>query len=126
MAKIKFNPQDYLIVASVTFKSHITLDAKLAIDTGASFVMLPWKLTNKLGIKIDPAKTVKTSTASMVETIPEITVPELTWLGQSVKNVPAVVKDLPPETGVAGLLELSFLKHFRLEIDFRKGLLSLE
>jgi hypothetical protein len=31
----------------------------------------------------------------------------------------------PPESGVDGLLGLSFLKHFKLTIRFRKGIIDL-
>ncbi|MEK7166303.1 MAG: retropepsin-like aspartic protease, partial [Patescibacteria group bacterium] len=94
-------------------------------DTGASLVMLPQWLTYELGIKIDPAKYLQTSTASSIIKVPQVVIPEIIWLEKSVKRVTAIVKDLPSETGVDGLLGLSFLKHFRLDIDFRKGILTL-
>lgn len=46
-------------------------------------------------------------------------------LGKKIKNVEAIVKDLPPEAPADGLLGLSFLKYFKLTIDFKKGFLSL-
>lgn len=47
-------------------------------------------------------------------------------LGEEVKNVEALIKDLPPEAGVAGLLGLSFVKNFQVNIDFKKGVLNLK
>lgn len=63
---------------------------------------------------------------SSVETTPKIIIPEIKVLGKKVKNVEAIVKDLPPEAPADGLLGLSFLKHFELTIDFKKGILGLE
>jgi len=39
--------------------------------------------------------------------------------------VEVLCHDLPPESGVDGLLGLSFLKHFKLTIRFRKGIIDL-
>lgn len=46
-------------------------------------------------------------------------------MGLTVKNVMSLVKDLPAEAGVDGLLGLSFIKHFRVRIDFKKGILEI-
>lgn len=46
-------------------------------------------------------------------------------MGLTVKNVMGLVKDLPAEAGVDGLLGLSFIKHFRVRIDFKKGTLEM-
>ena len=82
--------------------------------------------TTAIGITIDPSKTIQTTTATTVETVPEIIIPEMSVLGKTVKNVEAIVKDLPPETTVDGLLGLSFLRNFKLSIDFKKGELKLD
>jgi len=46
-------------------------------------------------------------------------------LGKTAKNVPVVIHDLPPESAVDGLLGLSFLRNFVVEIDFKRGKLEL-
>lgn len=126
MPQLKFDPnQQVIIVETRISASHPTI-AYLALDTGASFVVLPWRLTNAIGLKIDPKKTTHTSTASAVETVPEIEIPQMTVLGKTVKNVKAIIKDLPPGIPIDGLLGLSFLRHFKLTIDFTKGLLTLQ
>ena len=126
MADLKFDPDD-LIIVNVRIKSKLsTIATSLVFDTGASLVVLPWKLVSAIGIKIDPDKTIQTTTATTVETVPRIIIPEMTALGKTVRNVEAAIKDLPPQSPAEGLLGLSFLKHFKLTIDFKKGLLSLE
>lgn len=126
MSTLKFDSSTLSIIVNADIKgSHPTI-ARLVLDTGSSFVVLPWNLVTSIGIKINPANTVKTTSVTTVETVPKIIVPEIKVLGKSVKNVEAIVKDLPPESPADGLLGLSFLKHFKLAIDFKNGYLSLE
>ena len=104
----------------------ITLHAKFVLDTGASFVVLPWWIATGLNLKIDPKNLTITTTASTVENVPLTSIPKVTLLGKTVHDVPCIVKDLPPEAGVDGLLGLSFLRNFHLSLDFKKGILQLE
>ena len=46
--------------------------------------------------------------------------------GVRVTNVLALCHDLPQRSLVDGLLGLSFLKHCRMSIDFKRGILSIE
>jgi len=126
MSTLPFDPLASIIVVNVVLKAKHPYTAKLVLDTGSSFVVLPRALVIDLGLAIDQKNTVVTTTASMVETVPEISIPEVTFLDKTVKNVRGIVKDLPSESGVDGLLGLSFLKHFKLTIDFTKGLLTLD
>lgn len=99
----------------------------MALDTGASYVMIPWKIAKALGLKPETSLE-KTSmiTASGTEIVPVISIQSINLAGLKVKNVKAVVHDLPPSSYVDGLLGLSFLKHFKLSLDFKKGILNLE
>jgi len=126
MSDLKFNPDIYSIFVETRLKSRVTAIANLVVDTGASYVVLPWRLVTSIGIGIDPKKTLQITTATTVETVPKVTIPEMTVLGKSVKNIEAVIKDLPPQSPADGLLGLSFLRNFKLTIDFKKGLLSLD
>ena len=82
-------------------------------------------MVSRIGIPINPKNVVSLTSASAMETKPKIIIPEIAVLGKKVKNVEAIVKDLPPEAPADGLLGLSFLKYFKLTIDFKKGLLEL-
>ena len=126
MAKLKFNPKDSVIVVEAKMWGNFIATARLVFDTGASLVIIPRKLAISLGLKIDPQKTLKTTTASKVEYVPVVTIPKISVLGQEVKNVEALVKDLPPESGVDGLLGLSYIKNFKVTIDFQKSELELQ
>ena len=45
---------------------------------------------------------------------------KISALGKEAKNVECVVHDLPEASRIDGLLGLSFLKRFKICIDFRK------
>lgn len=89
-------------------------------------VVLPWRLATGLGLKIDPNKLVQTTTATTVESAPITTIPKVTVLDKRATNVSCLIKDLPPEANVDGLLGLSFLQNFHLSLNFQKGILKLD
>jgi len=125
MPSLKFNPnQSVIVLESKIFGTSNVTTARLVFDTGASRVILPWKIVTALGIKIDPKNTIQTTTASNIETVPSIVIPKMSVLGETAKNIEAIVKDLPDGSGVDGLLGLSFIKHFKIEIDFKNGFLN--
>jgi len=126
MSTLKFDPATLSIIINADIRGIHPTTARLVFDTGSSFVVLPWKLVTSIGIKIDPSKTVEITSATTMETVPKIIIPEMKVMGKSVKNVEAIVKDLPLESPADGLLGLSFLKHFKFIIDFKNGYLSLE
>lgn len=126
MTQIKFDPSTNNLVIEVHLEGKFAQNAYFVLDTGASFTIIPWRLAQELGLKIDSKKTAKIITASSIETTPQTTVPKISALGKEAKNVPCLVHDLPPQTTVDGLLGLSFLKNFKLTVDFKKGILSLE
>jgi len=65
-------------------------------------------------------------TASGVEKAPLIALKSLNVLGMTAHNIKTIVHDLPEKSYVDGLLGLSFLKRFKLSLDFRNGILELE
>ena len=97
------------------------------LDTGASFTIVATEILVRLGY--DPAspllKRQRIVTGSGVEYAPRITVRSATAIGQKVANLEVLCHDLPAESGVDGLLGLNFLRHFKLTIRFRKGIIEL-
>jgi len=126
MSTLSFDPNAAAILLDAEIEAKIILHATVVLDTGASFVVLPWRIITGLGIRINPAKLVSTTTPTTVESAPVVTIPQITILGETVRNVACLVKDLPPKSGVDGLLGLSFLRHFNLNVDFVKGKLTLK
>ncbi|MBI2913171.1 MAG: retroviral-like aspartic protease family protein [Chloroflexi bacterium] len=76
----------------------------------------------------DPAasrRTVEVTTVSTVEVAPVITVQAVRALGFQVENVDMLCHDLPPASRVQGLLGLSFLKNFDVDLHFKRRVLEL-
>lgn len=98
----------------------------MALDTGATYAMIPWDIAGALGYEPETSKErVDMVTASGVERAPLITLESVSLGGEEVKKVQALVHDLPPRSYVDGLLGLSFLRNFRLSLDFKEGILEL-
>lgn len=125
MSQLKFDPSSPSIIVSADIKTSLPTIAKFILDTGSSYVTLSWNLVSAMGIAVDTKNTVRLTSASTVETTPKVIIPEMAVLGKVVKDVEAIVKDLPPEAPADGLLGLSFLRYFKLSIDFKRGFLSL-
>ncbi|MBI2641053.1 retropepsin-like domain-containing protein [Candidatus Roizmanbacteria bacterium] len=124
--QLKFDPKTPSLIVDTYLEGKIILHAKFVLDTGASFLLVPWWIATGLGLKIDPKNLTPTTTASTVENVPLSTIPKVTCLDKTTRNVTCIIKDLPPEAGVDGLLGLSFLRNFNLAINFKKGTLKLE
>ena len=71
------------------------------------------------------AERVKVTTGSGVELAPLVKLQRLVAMGQERLDLPVLAHTLPPTAGIDGLLGLDFLRERLLEIDFRRGLLSL-
>lgn len=124
---MKFDPEQPVIILNVELKGRITENAKMALDTGSTYTMIPWKLAKSLGLspELSEAK-VDMVTASGVEKSPLVILESITVLGNSLDDVQATVHDLPPRSYVDGLLGLSFLKKFNVNINFKEGILEIE
>lgn len=93
---------------------------KMALDTGASFTMVPPEKIIAIGHEIPTSrdKMIRIFTASGIEYVPLVTISSLACLGTVVKNIDVVCHDLPPESPVEGLLGLNFLIHLPAFIEF--------
>lgn len=65
------------------------------------------------------------TTGSGVEFAPLVKVQRIVALGQERFDLPVLAHTLPPTAAIDGLLGLDFLREQLLEIDFRRGILSL-
>ena len=95
----------------------------MLVDTGASVTIIPPQIA--LAIGCDPAKSAKRVsiiTASGLEYLPVVTIPEVICLRTTVKSFPVVCHTLPPQSTVEGLLGLDFLEHLLPFKQFRESL----
>lgn len=128
MGKVAFDSGAAAIVLDVELRGDSQITTKrMALDTGATFITIPWEVAELLGYQPEVSKEKTTMiTASGVESAPLITLKSVSVLGKSMRNVRALVHDLPQKSYVDGLLGLSFLRKFHLFIDFKKGYLELK
>jgi clan AA aspartic protease (TIGR02281 family) len=99
----------------------------MVVDTGATYVMIPWYIAHELGYKPGQSREwVTIATGNGMILIPKLCVESLSVLGLKVENLAVVCHDLPPAARVDGLLGLSYLRNFNLRIDFKNGILELE
>lgn len=127
MGRGRLDPEANVIVLFTTLKEERIARVKMALDTGATYTMIPWEVAEILGHRPELSKRrIDITTASGVERVPLITVRSIAVLGKEAQDVDVVVHDLPPRSYVDGLLGLSFLRHFKLSLDFRGGWVEIE
>lgn len=99
----------------------------VALDTGATFVMIPWRIAESLDLKPEIAQEkIYITTASGTEKAPLVLLKLVKVLGKESREIKAVVHDLPTASYVDGLLGLSFMNKFKWILDFKKGFLEIE
>lgn len=128
MARIEFDKDKPIIVVMVRIKNKGEVrDLKMALDTGATFCMVPWKVAEVLDLQPEMSKDkIDMTTASGIVTVPKVTADSIVVSNKVVSNVELLVHDLPPKSYVDGLIGLSFLKNFSLYINFKEGYFELE
>lgn len=127
MVKHKLNHDAPVITLYARLSNSQTRRIMMALDTGATYVMIPWDIAEALGYKPAYSKQkIDITTASGTEKAPLITVSGVSVLGKEARDVSCVVHDLPETSRVDGLLGLSFLRDFEIRLDFRNGTLEIE
>jgi predicted aspartyl protease len=128
MVVYKFDPDSPVIVLFVKLSGPKgTRRVKMALDTGATYVLIPHHIAESLGY--DPASSrerVPLTTASGVEIVPLITLISVSALGKKIDNIRVVCHDLPPTSHIDGLLGLSYFREQRIKLDFVEGILEIE
>lgn len=129
MTEKKFDPDAFGIVifATLSGKDGTRRRVKMVLDTGATYTMIPWYIAEELGYNPAASKEFLTmTTASGTVEAPMIKLDSLSILDHPIENQKVIIHNLPESSHIDGLLGLSYLKHFKLTIDFKKGLLALE
>jgi len=128
MVKCRLDLEEPIIVLEPEIEGEgETRTVEMALDTGATYVMIPWDIAEALGYEPEISKErIKITTASGIEKVPLITLKSMSVLGKKAENVKASIHDLPPQCHVDGLLGLSYLRNFKLCIDFTGGTLEIE
>ncbi|HTU00690.1 MAG TPA: TIGR02281 family clan AA aspartic protease [Candidatus Sulfotelmatobacter sp.] len=96
------------------------------LDTGATFLSVSRAAADGLGVQ-PTGGTVRLNTASGTITAPLVLLDEVDIGGAVAHHVPAVIHDLPSApSSIIGLLGMSFLERFRVNLDLNAGILILE
>lgn len=97
----------------------------MIIDTGASYVAIRPDVFNRLGIR--PARTAPLVTASETTQASLGYAERMTIGGHcSAPNIQVISIPLPATLPAEDLLGASFLRHFRVTIDYETGILELD
>lgn len=92
--------------------------ATLMIEERAKYTIISERLAQELGIQITPQTSeYRFMFAGRTYTAPLVNLPSLQVGGVEVRNVPTLIWNLSAYPEVNGLLGMSFLKHFQMEID---------
>ena len=124
MIEFPFDPQDNLIVVPVEVHGEsqlITLN--MAVDTGATWTILPIKTCSIIGAVHQ--RRISIVTGSRVESAQLMTIPLIKAFGIDITNFKVVAHDLPSSLLVDGLLGINFLKRVKLTIDFYKNVIKI-
>ena len=98
----------------------------MIFDTGAAFTALSWSVLKLIGY--DPAVVPERQeiiTANGVIEAPKLLVEKLAVGDMEARKVEVICHDIPELAGIRGLLGLSFIKHFRVVIDYKEGYLEM-
>ena len=96
------------------------------LDTGATFTLISRASADTLGL-LSGGSTVRLTTAGGTIQVPLTLLEEVEIGGAIARHVAVVIHDLPNmPPNILGLLGLSFLERFRVNLDLTSGILILE
>ena len=96
----------------------------MLLDTGATYVTVPSSAARDLGYDVEhPRETVSTTTASGIVRAPLFKLNAVEALGMEARDVTAICLDLPSQANFSGLLGMSFLRNFDIDLHLRSGTL---
>lgn len=122
-ARVEFRPRSSTVVTSATLNGKHK--GRFIVDTGATFVTISAALADKLGIDYARGEKMYLQTGGGQRRARLATIDELVVQGATARSIEvAVVDELPIETD--GLLGLSFLSRFDMNLDLARGVLELK
>ena len=85
------------------------------------------RVAKGLGVPVDPEQTTRILTAQgSFQRVPLVRLDKVQVLGLGSEDVETVIINLPAETGLDGLLGGSYLRDYRVLIDYPRGILEIE
>lgn len=114
----------FLATVHLPFKHEDRLDAiNLVVDTGSSLTIIDTSIVDYLGYSAreDAIDTSALDGAAGRSEGYVITLPTFTCLGFKLENFTVACHDMNTRLGVAGLLGMNFLEHFRVDMNYHTG-----
>ncbi len=116
-----------IILRRVGFEGPVaSREVDMILDSGAMYSAISWELAKDLGY--DPAGSsvrVPIITANGVIEVPKLVVKRMGFRELFVDQAEVICHDIPELAEIEGLLGLSFLKYFRVLMDFKGGVLEI-
>ena len=106
--------------------THASREVDMILDTGAMYTAISWDIAKDIGY--DPAvaqNRVPIITANGVIEVPKIKVKAIGFRGLHVEDVEVICHDIPEIAQIEGLMGLTFLKHFRILLDFKNRTIEI-
>ena len=104
-----------------------SVTVNMLLDTGATYTAIPMRVAKNLGVPVDPKQTTRILTAKgSFERVPLLRLDRVQTLGLISEDVEAVIINMPAKTGLDGLLGGSYLRDYRVLIDYPHGILEME
>ena len=116
----------FLTTASIPFKNQDKEESiKLVVDTGAALTIVDTVIMDYLGYsaKEDGLKKSTLDGAGGRSVGYLIKVKQFKCLDFELENFEIACHDMNTRLGVAGILGMNFLRHFRIDVDFNTGLI---
>jgi clan AA aspartic protease (TIGR02281 family) len=99
----------------------------MLVDTGATFVSVPVGFLEKLGYDLaQSGQHLSLHTANGVRSAPLFTVQRISVFGIEASNIDTLCMTLPGENRLRGLLGLSFLRLFDMDVHFKQRVLRFQ
>jgi len=98
----------------------------MILDTGALYTAISWDIAKDIGY--DPAvapERVPIITANGVIEVPKLKVRGINFRGLYAEDVEVICHDIPEIAEIEGLIGLSFLKHFKICLDFKNKTMEI-
>lgn len=124
---ITFDPNEDLIYLTATIVGPKAMhNVRFALDNGAAITIVHSNDLTAIGYdldSIDPRASIVTATKP--ESEKALVVEKIQEIDQVIENFDVICHDLPPESGVDGVLGLNFLRHFDTDIRYSNNTLTL-
>lgn len=135
MARTLFNPNQPIIVLKAELYgkkdpnsgNYISRLIRMLLNTSSTYSVIPWEIASALQCgPTETSKKLRIITSRGPRIVPVVTLNKMIVLDKVIKDIEVICHDIPQKACVDGILGLNFIRHFKLFINFEKGILELD